>query len=121
MTTGHPSARTPAVRPLPGWPIRFSIASVVVLAMLMLAVAVLALGSYGSRQNTIATATHTARDAGKLVTEQARRMLEPAQATVRQLGFDPIARWYWIAGAIGALAVLGELLAPRVRHELAPR
>ena len=26
-----------------------------------------------------------------LVTEQARRMLEPAQSTVRQLGFDPIA------------------------------
>jgi len=37
------------------------------------------------------------------------------------LGFDPVARWYWIAGAIGALAVLGELLAPRVRHELALR
>lgn len=37
------------------------------------------------------------------------------------LGFDPIARWYWIAGAIGVLAVLGELLAPRVRRELALR
>lgn len=37
------------------------------------------------------------------------------------LGFDPIAQWYWIAGAIGALALLGELLLPRVRHELALR
>ena len=35
--------------------------------------------------------------------------------------FDPVGQWYWIAGAIGALAVLGELLVPRVRHELAPR
>ena len=30
------------------------------------------------------------------------------------LGFDPLVRWYWIAGAIGALTVLGEGLRPRV-------
>ncbi|MGQ7817818.1 sodium-dependent transporter [Metapseudomonas furukawaii] len=34
------------------------------------------------------------------------------------LSFDPIARWYWIVGAIGVLALVGELLAPRVRMEL---
>ncbi len=111
MTSGHPSAKTPAVPPLPGWPIRFSIASVVVLAMLVLAVAVLALGSYGSRQNAIATATHTARDAGKLVTEQARRMLEPAQATVRQLGFDPIATATTLEERLQRIYVLSEELA----------
>lgn len=37
------------------------------------------------------------------------------------LMFDPVGQWYWIAGAIGVLAVLGELLVPRVRHELALR
>ncbi|HEY6610024.1 MAG TPA: sodium-dependent transporter [Pseudomonas sp.] len=37
------------------------------------------------------------------------------------LGFDPIERWYWIAGAIGALAVLGEVFVPRVRLEFAAR
>ena len=34
------------------------------------------------------------------------------------LSFDPIARWYWIVDAIGVLALVGELLAPRVRMEL---
>lgn len=29
------------------------------------------------------------------------------------LGFDPLVRWYWIAGAIGLLAVAGELYRPR--------
>ena len=37
------------------------------------------------------------------------------------LGFDPLVRWYWIAGAIGLLAILGELFAPRVRLVLANR
>ncbi|MNC66131.1 hypothetical protein D3C75_1164990 [compost metagenome] len=37
------------------------------------------------------------------------------------LGFDPMERWYWIAGAIGALAILGEVFAPRVRLEFAAR
>ncbi|MEX5452098.1 sodium-dependent transporter, partial [Stutzerimonas stutzeri] len=37
------------------------------------------------------------------------------------LGFDPLQRWYWIAGAIGALAVLGEMLRPRVMPALAGR
>ncbi|SDS15605.1 sodium-dependent transporter [Pseudomonas oryzae] len=37
------------------------------------------------------------------------------------LGFDPLERWYWIAGAIGTLAILGELFAPRVRLEFAAR
>ena len=63
MTTGSPTGADATAATAPGWPIRFSIASVVVLSMLVLAVAVLALGSYGSRQNAIATATKTAREA----------------------------------------------------------
>ncbi|PKM09322.1 MAG: sodium-dependent transporter, partial [Gammaproteobacteria bacterium HGW-Gammaproteobacteria-5] len=37
------------------------------------------------------------------------------------LGFDPLQRWYWIAGAIGALTLVGELLRPRVMPALAGR
>ncbi|NQD95791.1 sodium-dependent transporter, partial [Pseudomonas sp. CrR25] len=37
------------------------------------------------------------------------------------LSFDPIAGWYWIVGAIGLLATLGELLRPRVMPVLAGR
>jgi NSS family neurotransmitter:Na+ symporter len=35
--------------------------------------------------------------------------------------FDPVGQWYWIAGAIGLLTVLGELLRPRVMPVLAGR
>jgi len=37
------------------------------------------------------------------------------------LGFDPLQRWYWIAGGIGLLTVLGEALRPRVMLALADR
>ncbi len=37
------------------------------------------------------------------------------------LGFDPLVRWYWVAGAIGALTILGEGLRPRVWPALAGR
>lgn len=111
MSPHTPSAAPLPPPPEPGWPIRVSIASVVVMAMLVLAVAVLVLGSYGSRQNAIATATRTARDAGKLVTEQARRMLEPAQSTVRQLAFDPIVTARTLEERLERLYVLSEELA----------
>ena len=35
--------------------------------------------------------------------------------------FDPIAQWYWIAGAIGVLAIVGEMLRPRVMLVIAGR
>lgn len=39
------------------------------------------------------------------------------------LGFDPLQRWYWVAGACMALALLGECLTPGVRslYRPAPR
>ncbi|MTZ14279.1 sodium-dependent transporter [Pseudomonas sp. JL972] len=37
------------------------------------------------------------------------------------LGFDPLARWYWIVGAIALLSLLGEGLRPRVMPALAGR
>jgi HD-GYP domain-containing protein (c-di-GMP phosphodiesterase class II) len=88
-----------------------SIATVVVASMLILGLAVLALGSYGSRRNAIATATRTAQDVGRLVSEQARRRLEPAQATVRQLSFDPIASAGTLEQRLQRLHVLSEELA----------
>ena len=62
-------------------------------------------------QTLSATATQTARDAGKLITEQARRMLEPAQSTVRQLGFDPIATATTLDERLQRIYVLSEELA----------
>jgi len=37
------------------------------------------------------------------------------------LGFDPLVRWYWIAGAIGVLTLLGEGMRPRVLPALVRR
>jgi HD-GYP domain-containing protein (c-di-GMP phosphodiesterase class II) len=111
-----PSPKGPAVL---AWPIRLVIAAVVVLCMLLLAVAVLALGHYSSRQNAIANATRTAQDAGRLITEQARRMLEPAQSTLRHLSFDPIARAGSLDERLDRLPVLlAELSANRLLSSL---
>jgi len=68
-----------------GWPIKVSIASVVVLSMLLLAVSVIGMGWIGARQSLLEAASRTARDAGLLITEKSHRMLEPAQATLRLL------------------------------------
>ncbi|MGP0174685.1 sodium-dependent transporter [Pseudomonas sp. NCHU5208] len=35
--------------------------------------------------------------------------------------FDPVLHWYWIAGAVGLLAIAGELASPRVLSNLASR
>ena len=68
-----------------GWPIKVSIASVVVLAMLVLAITIISLGWAGARQSLLDAASRSARDAGLLITEKSHGMLEPAQATLRLL------------------------------------
>jgi hypothetical protein len=67
-----------------GWSIKLSIASVVVVSMLVLALAIIGLGWQGARQTLLDTASRTAADAGQLISEKSRRMLEPAQATLRR-------------------------------------
>lgn len=74
----------------PGWPIRLSIASVVVVSMAILALAIIALGWVGARQSLLDAASRSARDAGLLITEKSHRMLEPAQATLRLLTSTPL-------------------------------
>ncbi len=94
-----------------GWPIRLTIASVVVLSMLLLSMVILVLGFYGAQREAVVTATRTASDAGLLVSERARRMLEPAEATLRQLTFDPITSAAELDVRLQRLHVLSEELA----------
>nr|WP_296507672.1 HD domain-containing phosphohydrolase [Rhodoferax sp.] len=68
-----------------GWPIRLSIASAVVLSMLILAALIIAVGWQGARQSLLDTASRSAADAGKLITEKSYRLLEPAQVTLNLL------------------------------------
>ena len=69
---------------------RVTVASVVVLAMLVVAVVVVGLGWVGARSALLDTASRTAQDVGALTNERALRLLEPVQSTLRQLSFDPM-------------------------------
>ena len=94
-----------------GWSIRVSIASVVVFSMLLVAVVVIALGWHGAKQSLLDTAARAASDSGALVTERTRRLLEPAQSTLRQLTFDPIGSSRNLDDRMQRLFVFAEELA----------
>ncbi len=68
-----------------GWPIKAAIATVVVLSMLVLAAAIISLGWRSSRDNVLAYSSKAANDGGLLVSERARRILAPAQASLQLL------------------------------------
>ena len=82
---GARSAQDEPVHTNRGWPIKVSIATVVVSAMLLLAITIISLGWVGARQSLLDAASRSAKDAGLLITEKSHRMLEPAQATLRLL------------------------------------
>lgn len=71
-------------------PLKHVIAAIVVTAMLLLGVTVVVLGQIAARQTVLMTTAERLQDAGRLITEQTGRMLEPARATLLQLSFDPL-------------------------------
>ena len=92
------------------WPIKLSIASVVVVSMLILALGILSLGWMGARQTLLGTASKSARDAGLLITEKARLMLQPAQATLRQLTSTPLVEAKTLAARLKTIRTLSDVL-----------
>ena len=93
-----------------GWPIKPSIATVVVLAMVVIAIALISLGWAGARQSMLDTASKAAKDAGLLITEKTHRMLEPAQATLRLLATDPIVDATTLDQRLQRLRTLSDVL-----------
>jgi len=93
-----------------GFSLRISIATVVVFSMLLVAVVVIATGWVGARSNAIGTATRMATDAGKLVGERAKGLLEPAKSTLRQLTFDPITTASTLEARLERIHVMSEEL-----------
>src|SRR5450830_82423 len=93
-----------------GFSLRVSIATVVVFSMLLVAVVVIGTGWVGARSNAIFTATRMATDAGKLVSERAKGLLEPAKSTLRQLTFDPITTAHTLDERLERIYVLSEEL-----------
>ena len=93
-----------------GWPIKLSIASVVVLSMLVLALAIISLGWQGARQSLLDTAARTASDSRQLVIEKTYRILDPAQATLRLLSSDPLAHAKTLQERLSRLRTLCDVL-----------
>ena len=92
------------------WPIKVSIASVVVMSMLLLAVAIISIGWVGAKQSLLESASRSARDAGLLVTEKSHRMLEPAQATLRLLTSNSLVDAKTLDERLGRLRTLADVL-----------
>ncbi|MCI1006512.1 HD domain-containing phosphohydrolase [Herbaspirillum sp. C7C8] len=75
---------------VPGLPVRFGISALVMAGMVLLAVVLVSVGWWGARQVLLDMAERSAEDAGRIMTERSRRIIDPAVATLRQLAFDPI-------------------------------
>ena len=93
-----------------GWPIGLIISLGVILAMLVVAGAISVIGYNSAREALISTASRTAKDTGELINAKARVLLEPAQATLRQLAFDPIVDAKSLDERLQRLFVLSEEL-----------
>lgn len=112
QSTGR-EARVPKSSSAPrsrGISISLTVTTAVVIAMLLVAAAVLTLGWVGARSALVVTATRTANDSGALINERARRMLEPVQATVRQIALDPIVSVTSLPERLKRLYVLSDEL-----------
>lgn len=93
-----------------GYPIKLSIASVVVVSMVTLALVIISIGWSGARQSLLDAASRSAQDAGLLITEKSRRMLEPAQATLRLLTSTSIVEASTLAQRLERIRTLSDVL-----------
>ncbi|MCO7519107.1 MULTISPECIES: HD domain-containing phosphohydrolase [unclassified Pseudomonas] len=67
------------------------VALAIMLGMLLLGAALAWQGYLGVRQTLVATAGDAALQVGKTIEERARRLVEPAQSSIRLLAFNPVA------------------------------
>lgn len=118
------SAPEPGVRPgppvpdadgLPWWrrvtvPFEVVIASVVVSAMLLLAVVLFYQVGTSARQAIIAASDESAQHISQLISERVHHIVDPADAAIRLLAFDPIASASDLSARLRRLPVLVRLL-----------
>jgi HD-GYP domain-containing protein (c-di-GMP phosphodiesterase class II) len=100
-----------AVRSGRGWPIGLIISMGLISAMLLVAGSISIIGYNSAKIALLATAEKTARGTGELINAKARVLLDPAQATLRQLSFDPIVDATTIEQRLARLYVLSDELA----------
>ncbi len=117
--TPHPEpthcAQHPPVLRLPWWQrltVRFEVlvASVVVLAMLLLTALIAYQLNTTARQAIMAASLDSAQHIGDLISERAHRIVDPADATLRLLAFDPVTTATNLTARVRRLPVLTRLL-----------
>jgi len=78
-------------RPGRGVSLQLVVALAIVLGMLVLGTALAWQGYRGLRQTLVAAAGDAAQQVGKTIDERARRLVDPAQSSIRLLAFNPVA------------------------------
>jgi len=74
-----------------GISLQWLVALAIMLGMLLLGAALAWQGYWGLRQTLIAAAGDTAQQVGKTLDERARRLIDPAQSSIRLLAYNPTA------------------------------
>lgn len=94
------------------WTIRLQslISGMVVTAMLVLASVLLWNSWQSARQALLEAARQNFNDIGALINEKSRRILGPAEATLRQLSFDPLSSASRLDARFERLVVLADIL-----------
>lgn len=102
----------PRPTPRAGWSIRLQslIAAVVVTSMLALAGVLLWNSWLSARAALLDAASQNFSDLGNLVNEKSRRIIGPAQSTLRQLSFDPLTRATRLEQRFERVVVLADIL-----------
>ncbi|MBV7426857.1 MULTISPECIES: HD domain-containing phosphohydrolase [unclassified Acidovorax] len=100
---------------LPWWrritvPFEVVIASVVVSAMLLLTVVLVYQVGTSAREAIIAASDDSARHISQLISERVHHIVDPADATIRLLAFDPIASATSLQARLRRLPVFARLL-----------
>ncbi|WP_198314563.1 HD domain-containing phosphohydrolase [Chitinibacter sp. GC72] len=93
------------------WPARLVMSCLLMLVMIVTATVLLSIGWVGTRDILLDSASRTARDAGQIVSERARRMIEPGAATLRILAFDPIVSAKALDDRLSRIGVFAEELS----------
>ena len=100
---------------LPWWhritiPFEVLIATVVVTAMLLLTALLVYQVSTSARQAIISASDESAQRISQLIAERVHRIVDPADATIRLLAFDPVASAPTLPARLRRLPVLARLL-----------
>lgn len=111
-TLEEPQPEAPERETAPGWslPLHLLIGGLVVASMLALAALLMWQGWHAARAAMLAAASDSARDMGLLINEKTRRVLGPAEATLRHLSQDPLAAAVSLPQRLARLPVLTQVL-----------